>query len=65
MTDSGEHFLQYTIPQPFTGYDSDTISITTTSLRNRWRNGVDTMRMILLGVGTAVPDADRDYTHMV
>lgn len=23
------------------------------------------MRMILLGVGTAVPDADRDYTHMV
>lgn len=23
------------------------------------------MRMILLGVGTGVPDADRDYTHMV
>lgn len=22
-------------------------------------------RMILLGVGTAVPDIDRDYTHMV
>jgi hypothetical protein len=65
MTDSSEHFLQYTIPQPFTGYDSDTISITMTGLRYERRNGVDTMRMILLGVGTAVPDADRDYTHMV
>ena len=65
MTDSSEHFLQYTIPQPFTGYDSDTISITMTGLRYERRNGVDPMHMILLGVGTAVPDADRDYTHMV